>query len=62
MPLYEYKCRDCGAQFEELVSASDASVRCPKCGSEQTERQLSVFAAGNTGTSGGSIGCGSGFS
>jgi len=62
MPLYEYKCCKCGEKFEELVSSSDATVRCPECGSEETERLISVFAAGNTGSTGGSVSCGSGFS
>ena len=33
MPLYEYKCRDCGG-FEQVVEKYDAnpSKRCSKCG------------------------------
>lgn len=44
MPIYEYACRGCSADFEELVSLSTAdSVRCPSCGSTRVERQLSSF-------------------
>lgn len=66
MPLFEYKCDDCGKQFEELVSSSQTAVTCPHCGSTKTSKQLSVFAAGSGGSSTGSScsspGCGSGFS
>ncbi|MBD3393384.1 MAG: zinc ribbon domain-containing protein [Chitinivibrionales bacterium] len=55
MPMYEYKCRDCGADFEELVSINaKENPSCPKCHSAQTEKKMSVF--GSTG------GCASGSS
>lgn len=34
MPIYEYKCRKCGEEFEELVMGSHPEVACPKCGGE----------------------------
>jgi putative FmdB family regulatory protein len=44
MPIYEYACRGCSADFEELVSLSAAeAVRCPSCGSTRVEKQLSSF-------------------
>lgn len=47
MPFYEYQCKDCGEHFEQLVSISEASRKqvCPHCGSKNTAKQLSVFAA-----------------
>lgn len=47
MPIYEYQCRACEHEFEQLVKSSRgrAAVDCPECGSRQTERKLSVFAA-----------------
>ena len=47
MPLYEYKCKECDEEFEALVSFKDADsgVKCPCCGSEKTDRLLSVFSA-----------------
>ncbi len=50
MPIYEYKCKNCGEKFEVLVfSQTDNSIVCVKCGSENTERMLSSFAS-NMGT------------
>jgi len=45
MPIYEYKCTDCGEKFEKLVRLSDANGQqvCPRCGSVQTKRQVSAF-------------------
>ncbi len=32
MPTYEYRCRDCGHEFEAVQSFSDdALTECPKC-------------------------------
>jgi putative FmdB family regulatory protein len=47
MPLYEYKCLDCEACFDALrgMADADASIACPKCGSENTCRQISLFSA-----------------
>ena len=47
MPLYEYKCKECEEKFEALVSFKDADsgIKCPRCGSEKTNRLLSVFSA-----------------
>ena len=46
MPLYEYKCQDCGAEFEALVSFSARDdVACEQCGSVNVERLVSDFAS-----------------
>ncbi|HRF01627.1 MAG TPA: zinc ribbon domain-containing protein [Pirellulaceae bacterium] len=44
MPLYEYRCRDCGREFEALVRGSETPV-CPHCTSVKLEKLLSVPAA-----------------
>ncbi len=45
MPIYEYRCADCGQRFEELVSASaQASPPCPECGAGSADRLFSSFA------------------
>ncbi|MDD5674313.1 MAG: zinc ribbon domain-containing protein [Chitinivibrionales bacterium] len=47
MPIFEYKCKQCDKQFEELVSRGDAerSIACPFCKSNKTEKLMSVFGA-----------------
>jgi len=33
MPIYEYKCSECGYEFEEIQKFSDLPIAvCPKCG------------------------------
>jgi putative FmdB family regulatory protein len=58
MPIYEYNCRKCESKFEKLVKSASAAddVACPECGSKETAKALSVFAAVSsapTGKSGG---------
>jgi putative FmdB family regulatory protein len=47
MPLYEYRCRECGTIFEHLVSfsESDRVFACPRCDSRETEKQVSTVAS-----------------
>lgn len=47
MPIFEYKCDDCGNQFEKLVrrSAEADAVECPSCGQKHLTTQYSTFAA-----------------
>jgi putative FmdB family regulatory protein len=52
MPIYEYVCDDCQAQFEKIVINKQQEIACPKCASKKATIQLSVFAtAGNGGSS-----------
>jgi putative FmdB family regulatory protein len=46
MPLYEYECRKCERKFETLVSLRDSGdpVKCPHCGSKETDKLLSTFS------------------
>lgn len=43
MPIHEYRCRDCGHEFEALVRAS-LQPKCPTCHSTGLDKLLSVFA------------------
>jgi putative FmdB family regulatory protein len=43
MPLYEYRCRDCGTEFEVLMRTPEAP-RCPSCDHSDLEQLLSTFA------------------
>jgi len=56
MPIYEYRCRKCGSEFEQFrrIGDDDDDLKCPKCGVEKPERKLSAPSAG------GSCGCGCG--
>jgi putative FmdB family regulatory protein len=47
MPMFEFHCSSCEADFEELVPSADAAkkVACPRCNARQVTRKLSVFAA-----------------
>jgi putative FmdB family regulatory protein len=47
MPLYEYKCSNCETCFDALraMADADAPIACPKCGSENTGRMISLFSA-----------------
>jgi len=45
MPIYDYKCRACGHQFEALVlPSSKSAAACPSCKSQELEQLLSAFA------------------
>lgn len=50
MPLYHYRCSACQHGFEQLVHTRDGTVitvvRCPRCGSDDQERQLTTFSIG----------------
>jgi putative FmdB family regulatory protein len=43
MPIYDFKCRSCGDQFEELVRGDEAPA-CPACGAADAERLLSPIS------------------
>jgi putative FmdB family regulatory protein len=43
MPIFEFKCGDCGTRFEELAAAGTPAP-CPHCGSERTGRLYSQVA------------------
>jgi putative FmdB family regulatory protein len=45
MPIYEYRCQDCGNQFEKLVRRDAAIPECPSCGHGNLAQVLSTFAA-----------------
>ncbi|NNG16989.1 MAG: zinc ribbon domain-containing protein [Gemmatimonadales bacterium] len=44
MPIYEYACPACGAEFEVLVR-SETPGACPSCASSRLDRKLSLTAA-----------------
>ena len=46
MPIYEYHCNACGADFEKIVFGSNREVACEKCGSKKTGKLMSRFGMG----------------
>ena len=72
MPIYEYSCRDCGKEFEELVFSEGQKVLCPECGSEEARKMISrcrtrmggdiptAKESAGAGGGGGCAGCGGG--
>ncbi|MGQ9493079.1 MAG: FmdB family zinc ribbon protein [Anaerolineae bacterium] len=49
MPIYEFRCQSCGAQFEVLLRTSQDTVACPTCGATWLEKQVSAPALVSTG-------------
>ena len=46
MPIYEYRCRGCGKDFEKYVPGVSTEVACPTGASGDITRKLSVFGLG----------------
>ena len=44
MPIFEYRCRACQREFEQLVLPSGGPPACPGCGNGDLERLFSLFA------------------
>ncbi len=65
MPIFEYKCNECGCEFEALVFGSE-NPDCASCKNSNVEKLMSVcgFVSQGTGNSGtakksaGASGCG----
>ena len=50
MPIYEYKCKNCGTKFEifQSMGATNESLTCPECDEPKPERVFSVFGSGSS--------------
>jgi putative FmdB family regulatory protein len=50
MPIYEYRCMECGESFEKLVRSMNATleVKCPKCNAVKIKKLLSTFGVGTS--------------
>ena len=42
MPIFEYRCQDCGEEFECLLLRSSGPPRCPACDSRDLEKLISL--------------------
>ena len=51
MPIYEYRCQECGREFELFVRAADKRSEpvCPECGSTRVSKAVSLFGVAGTG-------------
>jgi putative FmdB family regulatory protein len=47
MPIFEYKCNDCGKKFDVLHKSSSnlEEIICPSCSSKSSTKLLSAFSA-----------------
>jgi putative FmdB family regulatory protein len=47
MPIYEYRCEDCGTKFEKLIrrSAEADALECPSCNRKHLQQEFSTFSA-----------------
>ncbi len=48
MPMFEYKCRECGNVSEFLVgvTATDPEIVCASCGGKKLDRIISTISVG----------------
>jgi putative FmdB family regulatory protein len=64
MPIYEYSCDECGEKFELFVRSvsRQSDLTCPKCGSQNVHKAISLFGVGGAGGSreAGAASCGPG--
>ncbi len=50
MPIYEYRCEECGKRSSALLSSfSSADPSCPHCGKPALQRLVSTFATVSSG-------------
>ncbi len=59
MPIYEYRCEMCQEQFEQFVRSLSAQkkVICPRCGSENVQKMVSLFGTKSEAGSSSSLSC-----
>lgn len=51
MPIYEYRCENCGHQLEKLQKMSDPPATfCPECNNDALKKMVSAAAFKLTGT------------
>ena len=52
MPIYEYRCEECGKRSSSLLASfSSADPPCPHCGKPALRRLVSTFATVSSGES-----------
>jgi len=53
MPIYEYRCEECDADFELFIRSlsQPADPTCPKCGSHKVKKAISLFGVSKASSS-----------
>ena len=46
MPLKDFQCKNCNAEFEELINLSEASIPCPQCKTETIPNNFCIQQTG----------------
>ncbi|MBO8131435.1 MAG: zinc ribbon domain-containing protein [Candidatus Marinimicrobia bacterium] len=52
MPVFEFRCKNCGNKFEELFlkySDGNDKIECPQCHSKELEKLISADTVGKSG-------------
>ena len=51
MPIYEYRCEECGETFDKFVRSmrTNFQVECPQCHSKRCKKSISLFGASVSG-------------
>ncbi len=51
MPLYLYRCRRCGHNFELLrrIGDADSHLECPECGTKEPQKVITPFYGNGAG-------------
>jgi len=57
MPIFEYRCEDCGNQFEAIL-IGEQKPECPKCHAHNLQKELSTFAVSTKSNTSSGGGCG----
>ena len=52
MPIYEFRCLKCEADFEAIVFGKNDKVTCPTCNGDKLERLMSSFGFKSGGSRG----------
>jgi putative FmdB family regulatory protein len=55
MPIYEFECRGCRQQFEQLIMHSSTKPECPSCHGRDLERLVSSFGVDSDATRGSAL-------
>ncbi len=58
VPIYEYRCEECGKKSSLLVGFSSPDPACPHCGKPALRRLVSTFATVSSGDGDGDFGGG----